>query len=307
MAGQDEGPAGGTPGSGQSHSLPGATFLPFGFAIGVALILIGVVVSWPVFWIGCAVAALFGLLWVADVVRGGRLPAPRPRPAHDDDDGERFGRDKFLEMSTLGIGALIGGAVTAPVVGFAIAPTFIGQGDDDVDLGPIENYPEGEFRVTTFMSKPEQGQVSTRTVFVRNNGFADGTPSFTIISNRCVHLGCPTQPGGPTNADEAVEVETKSGTVRLIPTLPASFVCPCHGGSYDIEGNRTAGPPVRALDRHTFKIVDGNLVLGDRYSVGTVEGTGASARIAAYDVYDPGQHVDGPTQWMYPLTPNMGR
>ena len=56
--------------------------------------------------------------------------------------------------------------------------------------------------MTQFTSDPEQGQVSNRTAFVRNNGLADGRPpSFTIVSNRCVHLGCPTQPGGQTDVD----------------------------------------------------------------------------------------------------------
>ena len=35
---------------------------------------------------------------------------------------------------------------------------------------------------------------------------------------------------------------------------PAGFGCPCHGGAYDTEGNRTAGPPVRSLDR--FAVLD---------------------------------------------------
>ena len=41
----------------------------------------------------------------------------------------------------------------------------------------------------------------------------------------------------------------------LTPTQAASgFGCPCHGGQYDTEGNRIAGPPVRALDRYGFSI-----------------------------------------------------
>ena len=38
---------------------------------------------------------------------------------------------------------------------------------------------------------------------------------------------------------------------------------------------------MRALDRYEFMIRDGNLVLGTRYSVGKVEGTGANAKISA--------------------------
>ena len=68
--------------------------------------------------------------------------------------------------------------------------------------------------------------------------------------------------------------------MRRIPTAAAvGFGCPCHGGQYDSEGNRTAGPPVRALDRYEFKIKNGRLVLSKTYSVSYVEGTGAEAEI----------------------------
>src|SRR5256885_2920339 len=46
--------------------------------------------------------------------------------------------------------------------------------------------------------------------------------------------------------------------ITLIPMLPAGgFGCPCHGGQYNSEGNRTAGPPVRALDRYGYSIIGG--------------------------------------------------
>ena len=79
------------------------------------------------------------------------------------------------------------------------------------------------------------------------------------------------QPNGPKFEDEAKTYKD----VTLTPVKPAGFGCPCHGGAYDNEGNRTAGPPVRSLDRYAFSIVDGNLVLGDHFSVGTVDGTAA--------------------------------
>jgi Rieske Fe-S protein len=187
------------------------------------------------------------------------------------------------------------------VLGFAVIPAFVDQGYPDVDLGPLDNYPEGEWRIATFTSVPEQGSVSLRTAFVRYNGLRDEVPSFTIISNRCVHLGCPTQPQGPPG--EPQDVETSKAPVTLVPTQPSGFGCPCHGGAYDIEGNRVAGPPVRSLDRYEFSIIDGSLWLGTPYSVGTVEGKGAEAVVYRYRATDPGVHVDGPEEILYPITP----
>jgi hypothetical protein len=112
------------------------------------------------------------------------------------------------------------------------------------------------------------------------------------------------QPNGPLFNRQKVEAKTDSGDVTLIPALPAGgFGCPCHGGQYDQEGNRTAGPPVRALDRYEFYIRNGNLALGKTYSVSHVDGAGASARIHKYKETGPGEHVDGPEQWFYPLQP----
>ena len=147
------------------------------------------------------------------------------------------------------------------------------------------------------------GEVSRRTAFIRYNGTVNEEPNYTIISNRCVHLGCPVSASGPRNEDERETVEVDNDPLTLTPILPANYSCPCHGGAYDIEGNRTAGPPVRALDRYKFAIVDGNLVLIETYAVAEVEGEGAQAQIKAYGIQGPGEHVDGLEGWMYPLQP----
>ena len=186
------------------------------------------------------------------------------------------------------------------MLGFGVLPSFMGEGVEtyDVDLGPISNFPEGEYVIATYLESPEQGEVSRRTAFIRNNGRTeDGVPSFTTLFSRCVHLGCPVQPNGPIDEEAVKEVNG----VELRPVLAASFGCPCHGGLYDAEGNRSAGPPVRSLDRFEFSIRDGNLVLGRIFSVGTVEGTGAKARIAKYYKAYPGVHVDGLERFLYPL------
>ena len=164
--------------------------------------------------------------------------------------------------------------------------------------GPLSSFPVGTFVIATYLENPEQGEVSRRTAYVRNNGpTASGVPSFTALFSRCVHLGCPVQPNGPIDEDAMTEVKG----VELRPVLAASFGCPCHGGQYDSEGNRTAGPPVRSLDRYEFSIHNGNLILGRIFSVGDVEGTGANAKIMKYYRAYPGVHVDGPEKWLYPI------
>ena len=169
------------------------------------------------------------------------------------DTGADVDRATFLSLATIGVGGLIGAAVTLPVLGFGVLPSFMGEGveTNDVDLGPISNFPEGEYVIATYLENPEQGEVSRRTAFIRNNGRTDdGTPSFTTIFSRCVHLGCPVQPNGPIDEEARQEVNG----VELRPVLAASFGCPCHGGLYDAEGNRSrsSGPlarPVRVLDQ----------------------------------------------------------
>jgi menaquinol-cytochrome c reductase iron-sulfur subunit len=228
----------------------------------------------------------------------GDTPSPGLAAA-EDQHLETYGRAGFLSLTTIALGGVIGAGVVLPSLGFAVLPSFMGEGveTNDVDLGPISNFPVGTFVITTFTSNKAWGEVSRRTAYIRNNGLSESKqPSFTIIYSRCVHLGCPVQPNGPIG-DEVVTYKD----VTLKTVVPSGFGCPCHGGAYDVEGNRVAGPPVRSLDRYAFSIVDGNLVLGKHFSVGTVDGTGAEAKITQYRQAYPGVHVDGLERWLYPL------
>jgi Rieske Fe-S protein len=317
------------PEHGHRPHTPGPSLYPIGFAAGVVCILVGLIVSPTMIApIGGAIAIVFAFLWVRDATTEYRgVPEPiaperrtpvestdaPPIPADEGEaampppaPGERFPRSKFLEASTLGLGGLIGGIVTVPVAVMTLGPAFGKQGKHSVDLGPLDNFPEGEWRLATFFLDPNQGEVTRRTAYIRNNGTLNGQPSFTIISNRCAHLGCPVQPNGPVFDSQKKEIDTrpKGEHVTLIKMLPAGgFGCPCHGGQYDPEGNRTAGPPVRSLDRYEYAIVNGNLVLGKTYSVAHVDGEGKDAVIHKYRLAGPGQHIDGWEQILYPLQP----
>ena len=308
------------------HDTPhasGPSLWPIAFAIGVACLLLGLVISWIVAAIGAVIAVVFGVLWARDVTRDVREEVPHVEPetravadaptaarqsSATPEPLEGYTRSRFLEASTLGLGAAIGAIVTLPVLGFTVLPSFTNLDETEADLGPIENFPEGTFVIATYLAQKAQGEVSRRTSFVRYNGLVENPanqgrrePSFTILYSRCVHLGCPVQPNGPI--DE--EATTKVRGVELRPVLAQSFGCPCHGGLYDSEGNRRAGPPVRSLDRQEYSIRNGHLVLGPNYAVGNVSGTGATAAISRYPWSVPGTHVDGIEAWLYPIVPSQ--
>jgi Rieske Fe-S protein len=317
--------------------LPPPTLWPIGFAIGIVLILVGLVIN-PLLisTIGAVIAIVFAVLWARDAtaeLRGEPLVVePERRDLVEAGEGmtappaDQQGvalvqvpetavtRSVFLEGATLGLGAAIGGLITVPVAGFALLPSFLGQEQHKVDLGPIEKFAVGSWFIATFIVDPTQGEVSRRTAFIRNNGNvanpqkpSEQVPSFTIISNRCAHLGCPVQANGPTGqkytGTPSFKQHTPSGPAEFESVSPAGYGCPCHGGQYDPEGNRIAGPPVRALDRYAFEVDNGRLILLSTYSVSHVEGTGAQAKIYKYKSVGPGEHVDGPEQIFYPINP----
>jgi Rieske Fe-S protein len=271
-------------------------------AVGIAVLLVGLVVDLLLVAVGGAIVVCAAVLWAREA-RSGRgrqvavaAPLVERRAALQ---AERFPRSGLLARATVGLGALVGLGVALPATGAAILSSLGERRQRPVDLGPVNVFPEGQYVIATFLSDPEAGEVSRRAAYVRNNGLVGDVPSFTILSSRCTHVGCPTQSNGPTQPRRLER--TSAGEVGLARTQPAGFGCPCHGSQFDTEGNRTAGPAPRALDRYRFSIRNGRLVLGARYSVDHVRGTGAAARIQSFPLKDPGQPVTGPESWLYPF------
>src|SRR5262249_24590515 len=180
----------------------------------------------------------------------------------------------FAAGATIGVGAIMSAVIAVPELGFVLAPVFKEDKYYDVDLGPISNFPVGtKYTVVTFERVPDDTSgINRRVAFVRQN--ANGT--FTVISNTCMHLGCP------------------------VRAFTGSFGCPCHGGQYDSEGRRTAGPPVRPLNRYKYKVVNGRLVLGQLMATESVDKNGVAKLV---QLKGPGQPVDGILSFLYPPAP----
>jgi Rieske Fe-S protein len=78
--------------------------------------------------------------------------------------------------------------------------------------------------------------------------------TINVLSNSCAHLGCPVR--------------------WVIVEGHGEFLCPCHGGIYDINGNWVGGPPPRGMYRYTqVKIEeDGKLYVKHEYDIGGDKG-----------------------------------
>jgi Rieske Fe-S protein len=281
----------------------GPTLAPIVFAIGIAVILAGLVVNLEVIApTGVAITVLAAVAWIRGSGKRSQAQTKTLEPATNE--GERFPRSRLLERATLGLGGLVAAGVALPAIGAAVLPAFSHTKARAIDLGPIGAFPQGEFVIATFLSDPQAGEISRRAAFVRNNGFVGKSPSFTIMSSRCTHVGCPTQPNGPIFVQKEEFRRTNVGEIKVVPTLPAGgFGCPCHGSQFDTEGNRTAGPAPRALDRYQFSVRNGRLILGPIYSVSRVDGAGGTARIHSFKRLGDGEPASGPESLLYPLDP----
>ncbi len=208
--------------------------------------------------------------------------------------GQSVSRGQFLTKATIGMGAVLGGMVAVPPVAMMLAPAVGGQRrfrvpalDEQGTPIRVEDLPVGEFakfvlhfpeELPTEDERPRD-YVRDRVGFVRRNpeGFTDAltgkSEQLTLISNRCVHLGCPVQETG------------------------GQFVCPCHGGAYDGDGQRTEGPPPRPLDRFDWEVgEDGYLYVTGEHSL-TPDGRELDS------VYGPGQPTAGPQSLFFKFQP----
>jgi menaquinol-cytochrome c reductase iron-sulfur subunit len=187
-------------------------------------------------------------------------------------------RGRFLAGATVGVGAVMSAVIGVPALTFALAPVFETPSYHEIDLGPVSNFPEDKanpYKVVTFESQPnDTSGISRRVVFVRN----DGNGEFVAISNTCMHLGCPVRNFG------------------------RQFACPCHGGQYDFEGRRTAGPPVRPLNRYKTKVVNGHLILHELVAVSSVDADGTAH---TDQLKGPGQPTEGVLSFLYPNAPQQ--
>jgi len=193
-------------------------------------------------------------------------------------DGETVTRRRFMVGAANGVGIVAAAAFTLPVLGFAVAPVFKTEPFQWQPIGPPSDFPNDNYVVKVITLVPGIGEAGNSIAYVRTrNPAIDTEPEdqynhWIALSSRCMHLGCP---------------------VRWVDAAER-FICPCHGGVYNIRGQVAGGPPVRPLDRFYTRLntSTGLVELGPRYSV--------NSEFQRFSPRDPAEPLDGIGQYLYP-------
>jgi Rieske Fe-S protein len=185
-----------------------------------------------------------------------------------------------------GAGGVAVAAFTLPALGFALAPVFKTTSFEWQAIGPPSDFPADNYVIKVITVVPGIGEAGKSIAYVRTrNPSLDTEPEdkynhWIALSSRCMHLGCP---------------------VRWVEAAER-FICPCHGGVYNIRGQVAGGPPVRPLDRFYTRLnpATGLVEIGPRYSV--------NSEFERFSPRDPAEPLDGIGQYLYPArwsTPNL--
>ena len=163
----------------------------------------------------------------------------------------RLSRRSFTIRAMAVLGALAAAIVAIPAAAFVSAPGWLSnaqrrllshtlspalRSDEWTSAGSIDRLRIGQPKHMIVDRPIVDGwveRVAPVGVFV----LRESDSKAMVFGPHCTHLGCP--------------VEFSSGS--------GSFLCPCHGGSFDPEGYPTAGPPPRRLDVYETRVTDGEV------------------------------------------------
>jgi menaquinol-cytochrome c reductase iron-sulfur subunit len=140
------------------------------------------------------------------------------------------------------IGALIAGVVGIPAIGSIFSAAVGRRQPSVITLGKLADYTVGQPKLAQFTVNRTDGWVTTienRGVWVvkRNDQEA------VVYNGRCTHLGC------------AYSWKTSGPGAN-------HFACPCHDGTFNLDGSVVSGPPPRPLDALPARLdAQGTLVI----------------------------------------------
>jgi Rieske Fe-S protein len=213
-----------------------------------------------------------------------RLNAKKPpehragtRSVKDSNRSSRSTRGQFLTLATVGMGGTIAAVIGVPAAAYLVAPVLDKATFRPVSLGAVSEFTAQRGfppKAAAYVEDPNEPATSAGLAYVlftggKSTDWLADDPMFAVFSNRCMHVGCPVAP------------------------TAVGFSCPCHGGQYDTEGRRIAGPPIRPLDRFQWELRGSGsatqLWITQRWSVEIDH-----SKVNYFPVRAPGQPIDVP-------------
>jgi len=152
-------------------------------------------------------------------------------------ESNELSRREFVTIAIGTLGTVMVVTIGLPAVGYLLGPGLKADTTDAwIPVGKVEDFPPDQPTLVSFTRTKINGwekTVNSYGVFVVKPSNAD----IYAMSNVCTHLSC--------------RVNWKDDA--------KDFLCPCHDGHFDIEGEVLEGPPPRPMDRYETKIEDGTL------------------------------------------------
>jgi menaquinol-cytochrome c reductase iron-sulfur subunit len=140
----------------------------------------------------------------------------------------------FLKLFVVGTGLVGAGVIGIPALATIFSPVIRrARGERWQPLGELEAFPVGAVqRAEVDLPRTDWARaLRVQGVYV----WRQNAGEVIVFSRSCTDLSCP------------VTWDAGSGW----------FFCPCHGGIFNHEGERMAGPPKRALYRYATRIREG--------------------------------------------------
>ncbi|MDW7772633.1 MAG: Rieske 2Fe-2S domain-containing protein [Desulfobulbaceae bacterium] len=148
-------------------------------------------------------------------------------------------RRSLLKWAVRGIGLAVAAMAGIPALIAGFAPIWQRRPKKEAwqPIGRANAFPVGEMREIELELPPEEwGEALRRkTVYAWRPSELEAV----VYSRSCTDLGCPLtfDPGSQC------------------------FFCPCHGGIFDKNGERLAGPPKRPMYRYAVRIDNGEIMI----------------------------------------------
>lgn len=144
-------------------------------------------------------------------------------------EGNGLPRRRFLKLGVGSVGAVIGLSYVGIIGDFLNPPSA--NADPLQEVGKVSEFNEGTPKFVTYQGKGvEEG------LYVLNLG----KEGWIAMDFHCTHLQC------AVNWVESTQ----------------QFICPCHGGVYDVRGNVLSGPPPKSLQRRLIQVQGDSVQVG---------------------------------------------